>query len=239
MSDLPDDDAGHDDDWIDPPQPGPAPADQRGEPHTPHRYGPLEPVYVDATQAVVIYDWADRPTTVIDGECQDCDSADLGRDIPDAAPPPPGADPWDGWTQLGYTEDGGQLSWHAPLSDAARIDLGTGELFVDKVRKAMDGGQMTTTGGRSSTMSFRMGEISAENLHMALTGVQLWTVGDALQFLDPTPPRRTVARWLAGLQPIGVRALKQGGKPARTYLADEIMKRHARWARTYHGTSGG
>jgi hypothetical protein len=58
-----------------------------------------------------------------------------------------------------------------------------------------------------------------------------WTIGEALWFLHPRPPRRTVARWLKGLDPIGKRELPQGGPPARTYPAAEIMLRHATWVR--------
>jgi hypothetical protein len=57
-----------------------------------------------------------------------------------------------------------------------------------------------------------------------------WTIGDALRFLDPAPPRRTVSRWLRSIEPVGERALKQGGPPARTYPARSIMERHAVWA---------
>lgn len=56
-----------------------------------------------------------------------------------------------------------------------------------------------------------------------------WTIGDALRFLDPKPPRRTLARWLTKIEPVGERKLKQGGPAARTYPAREIMQRHARW----------
>jgi hypothetical protein len=58
-----------------------------------------------------------------------------------------------------------------------------------------------------------------------------WTIGDALAFLHPCPPRRTVSRWLRHMDPIGERPLPQGGPPAATYSASEIMTRHARWAR--------
>lgn len=57
-----------------------------------------------------------------------------------------------------------------------------------------------------------------------------WTIGDALRFLDPAPPRRTLSRWLRALTPDGTASLPQGGPPARTYPAKEIMARHARWA---------
>ena len=58
-----------------------------------------------------------------------------------------------------------------------------------------------------------------------------WTIGDALRFLDPVPPRRTLSRWLATLDPDGEADLPQGGPRARTYPAKAIMERHARWAR--------
>lgn len=66
-----------------------------------------------------------------------------------------------------------------------------------------------------------------------------WTIGDALTWLDPRPPRRTLSRWLRALTPLGWRTLPQGGPPARTYRAREIMQRHARWAKNHGGTSGG
>ena len=56
-----------------------------------------------------------------------------------------------------------------------------------------------------------------------------WTIGDALTWLDPLPPRRTLSRWLTKLEPVGLRAMPQGGPPVRTYRAREIMERHARW----------
>jgi hypothetical protein len=62
-----------------------------------------------------------------------------------------------------------------------------------------------------------------------------WTIGDALHWLDPKPKRRTVARWLKEMTPTGERSLPQGGPPARTYRAAEIIRRHARWAKTYGG----
>lgn len=200
---------------LTPPEPGPTPADVRGEPHTAHRYPtnrPLTPVYVDATQGVVIYDFADRPTTVIDGECRECDPADL-EPIPDAPPQAPGADPWEGWVLLGATQDG-----TLALPSGSLIEPGPGTLYA---------------GPASSTMSFDLDQLSAENLVAALTGETLWTIGDALQFLDPAPPRRTVSRWLAKLPAIGWRQLPQGGPPARTYRASDVMARHARWAKSH------
>lgn len=61
-------------------------------------------------------------------------------------------------------------------------------------------------------------------------GEPLWTIGDALAFLDPQPNRRTLSRWLRGLEPIGTRELPQGGPPARLYRAREVMQRHTVWA---------
>ena len=57
-----------------------------------------------------------------------------------------------------------------------------------------------------------------------------WTVGDALAFLHPQPPRRTLHRWLAAMSPIGSRPLPQGGPDAKTYSARAIMLRHRDWA---------
>jgi hypothetical protein len=62
----------------------------------------------------------------------------------------------------------------------------------------------------------------------AAAGEVLWTIGDALAFLDPTPNRRTLARWLATLTPVGARPLKHGGPAARLYRASEVMLHHAR-----------
>jgi hypothetical protein len=58
-----------------------------------------------------------------------------------------------------------------------------------------------------------------------------WTIGEALRFLDPVPPRRTLSRWLKALEPDGSVPLPQGGPPAKTYPAAAIMERHARWVR--------
>lgn len=59
-----------------------------------------------------------------------------------------------------------------------------------------------------------------------------WTIGDALRFLDPQPPRRTLARWLKAMPVSGEKVQRHGGPPAKTHRASEIMKRHADWART-------
>ena len=66
-----------------------------------------------------------------------------------------------------------------------------------------------------------------------------WTIGDALTWLDPKPPRRTLSRWLKVMQPVGYRCLPQGGPPAATYYARQIMQRHAKWAKNHGGTPGG
>ena len=217
---------------LDPAGPGPAPADLRGDPHTSHRYPvnpPLAPVFVDATQGVVIFDFADRPTTVIDGECRECDDAGLDDD------PQPDPVPWTGtwpeeWVQLGATVEGGSAEL------PSRSGLGPGELY----QQAVEGGSLTTTGNlddaprnRTASITFTLPEINAENVMAALTGDALWTIGDALQFLDPAPPRRTVSRWLKGLPAIGWRRLPQGGPSARTYRASDVMARHARWAKSH------
>lgn len=60
-----------------------------------------------------------------------------------------------------------------------------------------------------------------------------WTIGDALKFLDPQPPRRTLSRWLNTLEQAGTRPLPQGGPPAATYPAAEIMQRHAKWVKRH------
>lgn len=65
-----------------------------------------------------------------------------------------------------------------------------------------------------------------------------WSIGEAMAFLDPRPPRRTLSRWLAGMDPIGWRNLPQGGPPARTYPVKQIMVRHAQWRKNLGGTSG-
>ena len=56
------------------------------------------------------------------------------------------------------------------------------------------------------------------------------TIGTALKSLDPTIPRRTLGRILAGLQPVGVEPLKQGGPPCRTYRWSDVVRAHANWA---------
>lgn len=58
-----------------------------------------------------------------------------------------------------------------------------------------------------------------------------WTIGDALNWLDPCPPRRTLSRWLAVMTPVGRRRLKTGGPFVRTYDPAQIMRRHVTWAR--------
>lgn len=58
-------------------------------------------------------------------------------------------------------------------------------------------------------------------------GEPLWTIGEALGFLKPQPNRRTLARWLLALEPVGTRPLPQGGPPAKLYRATEIMRLHA------------
>lgn len=61
-----------------------------------------------------------------------------------------------------------------------------------------------------------------------------WTIGDALNFLHPCPPRRTIHRWLERMTPIGTRRLPQGGPEAKTYSAGDVMIRHRKWA-SRHG----
>lgn len=66
-----------------------------------------------------------------------------------------------------------------------------------------------------------------------------WTIGDALTWLDPKPPRRTLSRWLERIPHLGLRQLPQGGPPARTYRARDVMTRHAEWAKSLGGNTGG
>jgi YD repeat-containing protein len=65
-----------------------------------------------------------------------------------------------------------------------------------------------------------------------------WTIGEALSFLDPQPPRRTISRWLSKLTPVGQAPLRQGGPLARTYRARDVMARHAQWAKNHGGKAG-
>lgn len=57
------------------------------------------------------------------------------------------------------------------------------------------------------------------------------TIGEALEYLRPKIPRRTLARILAGLTPAGSKPVKHGGPPAKTYLLTEVARVHADWAR--------
>jgi hypothetical protein len=74
------------------------------------------------------------------------------------------------------------------------------------------------------------GDGTVERQHARLSE-PTWTIGDALSFLHPEPPRRTLSRWLAALTPVGERTLPQGGPPARTYPAKDVMRAHAAWVR--------
>lgn len=65
-----------------------------------------------------------------------------------------------------------------------------------------------------------------------------WTIGDALLFLDPAPPRRTLARWLKAMPRTGERAQRHGGPPAPTHSAADIMRKHAAWAKRTHKDLG-
>ena len=57
------------------------------------------------------------------------------------------------------------------------------------------------------------------------------TIGEALAHLDPPIPRRTLARLLAGLTPVGQARPAHGGPPARTYLFSDVVRAHADWVR--------
>lgn len=57
------------------------------------------------------------------------------------------------------------------------------------------------------------------------------TIGQALDHLDPPIPRRTLARILAKLTPVGRAALEHGGPAARTYRYSDVLRAHADWAR--------
>lgn len=56
------------------------------------------------------------------------------------------------------------------------------------------------------------------------------TVSEALAFLDPPIPRRTLERRLAHHTPLDTLRKPPGrGRPAHAYLVDVIMKEHAAW----------
>lgn len=57
------------------------------------------------------------------------------------------------------------------------------------------------------------------------------TIGEALAHLDPPIPRRTLARLLARLAPVGTVPIQHGGPPAKTYRYSEVARAHAAWAR--------
>lgn len=59
--------------------------------------------------------------------------------------------------------------------------------------------------------------------------IPLWSIGDALDFLKPPIPRRTLARRLARIEPVGLRASPQGGPDVRVYRATDVIKIHANW----------
>lgn len=94
-----------------------------------------------------------------------------------------------------------------------------------------------TPEGQRSSLDLRLfGEPSLDPASRAVArtpGAVDWTIGEALAFLRPQPPRRTLSRWLASIEPIGRRSLPQGGPEARTYPAAEIMIRHAAWAKRH------
>lgn len=57
------------------------------------------------------------------------------------------------------------------------------------------------------------------------------TIGEALDHLDPPIPRRTLARLLTRLEPVGLARIDHGGPAARTYRYSEVVRAHAEWAR--------
>jgi hypothetical protein len=61
--------------------------------------------------------------------------------------------------------------------------------------------------------------------------VEHWTIGDALAFLDPPIPRRTLARLLKQLPPIGLVPSRRGGPLVHTYRPEDVMRVHAHWVR--------
>lgn len=148
-----------------------------------------------------------------------------------AADTPPDAP----WIPLGATAGG---SWIEVTqgSDGQVVQTShnhdTGHTVVERLDPAH-----FRTGGRSATMTVE----GAAARHLAQLmrryadgtteeGPQgAWTVHDALGWLKPPPPRRTLARWLSKIEPLGIRKLPQGGPPARTYPPTPIMKEHARW----------
>lgn len=57
------------------------------------------------------------------------------------------------------------------------------------------------------------------------------TVSEALDFLDPPIPRRTLERRLARHTPLpDMRRPNGRGRPAHAYAAQVIMQEHAQWA---------
>lgn len=59
----------------------------------------------------------------------------------------------------------------------------------------------------------------------------LVTIGTALAELDPPIPRRSLARLLAGLEPVGLEPLAKGGPPAKVYRWSEVARAHSDWVR--------
>lgn len=115
---------------------------------------------------------------------------------------------WHGWVPLGYTTDGLEISG---------VREGDGREVWRTVDYTNNVATMTITDPDAVRAISR--QVFGD-----------WTVGEALKFLDPAPPRRTLSRWLAGMPPVGSRKLPQGGPPAATYSIPEVMRRHARWA---------
>lgn len=57
------------------------------------------------------------------------------------------------------------------------------------------------------------------------------TIGQALAYLDPPIPRRTLARLLSQLEPVGTAVIKHGGPPAKTYKLSDVAHAHADWSK--------
>lgn len=115
-----------------------------------------------------------------------------------------------GWIQVGITDGGYSISGHLESNAAGRLTY---------VEERID----YTNEVASVTRTWAPAE---------------WTIGDALAWLHPCPPRRTLSRWLAKMAPIGERALATGGPLARTYAPGLIMKEHARWVAESEARAG-
>lgn len=64
---------------------------------------------------------------------------------------------------------------------------------------------------------------------LALNDEPLWSIGEALAFLSPPIPRRTLSRKLAGIEVAGSRPGEHGGPTVRLYRVGDVMQLHAAW----------